>query len=42
MKKLATILAAGMMCAVLGAAETQVYKTDFKTQAFAWSQYAKT
>ena len=30
----------GMVCVMLGAAETEVYKTDFKKESFAWSQYA--
>lgn len=42
MKKLATVLVLGFVCAVLGAVETEVFKTDFKKQSFAWSQYAGT
>lgn len=42
MKKLAMLCTVGMLCAVLGAAETQVYNANFKTQSVAWSQYAKT
>ncbi len=42
MKKLiAALFVAGMFAATLGAAETQVYNANFKTQSVAWSKTAQ-
>ena len=39
MKKLVMLFMIGTVCSILGAAETEVYKTDFKKESFAWAQY---
>ena len=42
MKKVVMLYVIGMLCSILGAAETQVFNADFKKQSFDWAQFHNT